>query len=180
MTFKKKPPANKAVEANSRQRSTATMTATDAATKHVEMDSRESNADTRPARIPLGYGYNLDTSGLILDKENYYHRWFFEMSNSPGTIAGAKAAYYEHVTIDGGNNVTRPGKGAGMHYLMRLPMKYRLEDLALKNKLVLDTMDQEAQIGPGEYAPDPITLKSEGGLSAIRRELPESLNPYNQ
>ena len=178
MTFKKKHKDNdnKGIEAAPRGRPTATMTPSDAATQGLEMNPRDPNADTRPPRVPVGQGLNLDTGGLDLDKESYYYHWVLEMPDRPGGIQKAKAAYYEHVTDASGNIVTRPA-GGGFHYLMRLPVEYRKEDLVLKKNKVLATMDAETRIGPGEYAPDPLSHRDEGGQSAVRRETSD--NPYS-
>lgn len=161
-----------------RARSDATLTSSEAISQHIESDSRDPNADTRPSRVPMGRGYNLDTGDIVLDREHYYYRWIADVSNNPGRVQQAAIARYEHVTNEHGENVTRPAGDGGLSYFMRLPIEYRLEDLELKNQLVQDTMDQEAELGPGEYAPDPHTLEGEGGRSAITRSIAE--NPWDK
>jgi len=62
-------------------------------------------------------------------------------------------------------------------HLMRLPQQYRDEDNQLKKQRVAATLEAEAHIGQGEYAPDSKTGKAEGGSSAITHH--DSDNPYS-
>ena len=129
--------------------------------------SREETAHSagRPARISMGNMKKLEVPSSLLE-DGYYHRWF---QDRDGRISRAQAAFYEHVVDEQGNNYSRPSGPYSMH-LMRLPMKYREEDLELKRKRVAATLESEAAIGADEYAPDPETGKAEGGTSAIRHK----------
>lgn len=117
----------------------------------------------RPRRISMSNMKKLDIPEGIMEK-GYYYRWF---QDKDGRIQQAKAAYYEHVTDEQGNNFTR-NSGPYTLYLMRLRQEYRDEDNLLKRQRVAATLEAEAHIGAGEYAPDPRTGKPEGGTSAIQ------------
>lgn len=140
-------------------------------------DLRDPNNGTRPARVPMNQGMNLDVSGYEFDKANYAYHFFYDDPARPGRIEQCKAAYWEHCSMPNSDvHITRPS-GAGLNYLMQLPMQYHLEDKALKKQKVLATMDAETQIGVNEYAPD-AKGHSEGGKSAIvGRSMSD--NPYS-
>ena len=128
-------------------------------------DSREEVAHTsgRPKRISMNNMKKLEVP-LNLLEDGYYYRWF---QDKDGRITQAKAAYYEHVTDEQGNNFCRSSGPYGL-YLMRLRQEYRDEDNQLKKERVKATLEGKAVIGPGEYAPDPVTGRAEGGRSAIQ------------
>jgi hypothetical protein len=118
---------------------------------------------------------NLDYPESKLDKKSYAYRWFLDDPNKPGRIETAKRAYWEHVS-DEGENVCRPS-GNSMHYLMKLPREYYIEDKDLKRQRVLSTMAEEARLGANEYAPT-ASGQREGGESA-RVSQTTSDNPYS-
>ena len=80
------------------------------------------------------------------------------------------------MTDEQGNNLTLQS-GPYTMYAMRLQQKYRDEDNRLKKERVAATLEKEAAIGPGEYAPDQATGRAEGGTSAVSSK--ESDNPYS-
>lgn len=130
----------------------------------VVAGSREQVAHSsgRPERISMANMKKLDfREGM--QEDGYYYRWF---EDRDGRITQAQAAYYEHVTDEQGNNITR-GSGGRTLYLMRLAQKYRDEDNRLKRAKVQRTLEAEASLGANEYAPDPRTGRPEGGQSAI-------------
>ena len=133
-------------------------------------ESREETAHTsgRPARISMGNMKKLDVPPGLLE-EGFYYRFF---QDREGRIAQAKAAYYEHVLDEQGNNYCRAG-GAHSMYLMRLPQKYRDEDNKLKRQRARATLDAEAQIGFNEYAPD-TNGRPEGGQSAVQHHISDT------
>ena len=114
----------------------------------------------------------LEVPSSLLE-EGYYHRWF---QDKDGRISQAKAAYYELVVDEQGNNYTRT-VGPYPMMLMRLPQQYRDEDLLLKKERVAATLDEEYSVGRNEYAPDARTGRAEGGTSAITRSTSD--NPYS-
>jgi hypothetical protein len=138
-------------------------------------DPRSPNKGVRPPRVRLTQGGKLDVAEHKLDDKNYRYYWFLDDPQKPGRIQAAIAAYWEHVTNSQGQAITRPA-GANVHYLMRLPMEYALEDLELKREKVRATMDKEASLGVNEYAPDQ-KGRAEGGTSALTRH--SSGNPYS-
>ena len=142
--------------------------------KGLTAGSRDETAHSsgRPKRISMTNMKKLDISSDLLE-DGYYYRWF---KDGDGRVEQAKGAYYDHVTDDQGNNILRNYKGATL-YLMRLEQQYRDEDNRLKKKRVAATLEAEAAIAPGEYAPDQKTGKAEGGTSAISSE--NSDNPYS-
>ena len=135
--------------------------------KGLTTGSREDVAHSsgRPARISMNNMKKLEIPDSMME-DGYYYRWF---QDKDGRISQAKAAYYEHVVDEQGTNFTRDSGPYTMH-LMRLKQEYRDEDNALKRKRVADTMEKEAFIGEGEYAPDRKTGRSEGGTSAVARD----------
>ncbi len=135
--------------------------------ENMVASSREESAHSsgRPARISMNNMKKLELPpGVMVD--GYYYRWF---QDKEGRISQAKAAYYETVTNEQGDGWIRQSGPFSMH-LMRLKQEYRDEDNALKKKRVLATLEEEAAIGPGEYAPTE-DGRAEGGHSAISRSL---------
>ena len=135
---------------------------------------RDPNKGSRPPRVPMGKGMNLNVGAYLLDKAKYHYRWVTEKPHRPGSLAAAKGAYYEHCTDHEGNVISRP-TGAGVTYLMRLPIEYWKEDLARKRADVQRTLDEQTKLGPKEYAPT--TTDREGGDSSMV-ERSTSDNPY--
>lgn len=132
--------------------------------------SREASAHSanRPPRVSMGNMKKLEVpEGLMED--GFYYRWF---QDREGRIAQAQSAYYEAVVDEQGNAFTRQSGPYTMR-LMRLPQQYRDEDNALKRKRVAATLDQEAQIGANEYAPDE-NGRAEGGTTALRHHSSDS------
>lgn len=130
--------------------------------------SRDEKAHSagRPTRVPMSNAKKLDVPEHLLDRENFYYRW---LQNKESRISQAEAAGYEHVKDEQGNSYTRQSGPYSMH-LMKLPIKYRREDEALKKQRVLATMEEEARIGHNEYAPAS-DGRAEGGTSAISRTI---------
>ena len=145
-----------------------------ASAKGLVTGSREEAAHSsgRPERISMSNMKKLDVPEGMKE-DGYYYRWFQERD---GRLAQAKAAYYEPVVDEQGNSFTRPSGPYTMH-LMRLPQEFRDDDNRLKKQRVAATLEAEAFIGEGEYAPDSKTGKAEGGTSAINHH--ESGNPYS-
>lgn len=143
--------------------------------KGLKSGSREETAHSadRPDRISMSNMKKLEVPPFLLE-DGYYYRWF---QDKDGRISQAKAAYYEHVVDEQGNNFCR-ASGRYSMYLMRLRQEYRDEDNKLKKARVAATLESETQIGTGEYAPDPKTGKAEGGISAVRHSISDSQS-YN-
>ena len=136
--------------------------------------SREDAAHSsgRPERISMSNMKKLEIPEGIKE-EGFYYRWF---QDRDGRLNQAKAAYYQPVVDEQGNSYTRNSGPYTLH-LMRLPQQYRDEDNQLKKQRVAATLEAEAHIGQGEYAPDSKTGKAEGGSSAITHH--DSDNPYS-
>jgi hypothetical protein len=141
------------------------MQATD---KGLVAKSREDAAHSsgRPPRVSMHNTLKLHIPSNLME-EDYYYRWF---QDKDGRINQAKAAYYEHVVDEQGNNLTIQS-GPYTMYAMKLRQQYRDEDNMLKKQRVAATLEAEAEIRPGEYAPDPETGRAEGGRSAIRHSV---------
>ena len=140
-------------------------------------DPRDPNITTRPARVTMGQGSNLGFEDCDFDRESFGYYVFHEHPDKPGRIARAKGAYWEHVTNRDGQ-VAQRASGGGINYLMRLPEKYRKEDLDAKKKRVQATMADQTGVGQNEYAPDTKTGKAEGG-SSIYQDRQMTDNPYS-
>ena len=132
--------------------------------KGLTTGSREDEAHSsgRPKRISMNNMKKLDIPDSLME-DGYYYRWF---QDKDGRIGQAQSAYYEHVVDEQGTNFTRASGPFTMH-LMRLKQAYRDEDNLLKRQRVAATMEEQAAIGEGEYAPNAQTGKAEGGSSAI-------------
>lgn len=141
----------------------------------ISVDSREESAHSagRPERVSMQNMKKLHIPPHLI-KEGYYHRWF---QDRDGRVMQAKTGpLYEHVTDDEGNNLTVQS-GPYKMYAMRLKQEYRDADNRLKKARVAATMEAEAAIGPGEYAPDQKTGRAEGGTSAVNSTVSD--NPYS-
>jgi len=119
----------------------------------------------RPPRIPMNAGKNLDVPPHYLDLTKFAYRFFAQNQIKGGRIEAAKAAWWEHVADDRGQNIQRYSSGDIM-YLMKLELKYWKEDQELKREKVRATMTKQASIGEGEYAPS-LDGRPEGGTSAV-------------
>ncbi len=113
-----------------RERSAAGLTPFESTREGLTMtDGRDSNdlVQQERIRVPLGHGQDQWMRGYKLDTVNYHYQIFHESATRGGRIAEADQALFEHCEING-DNIKRPS-GSGWDYLMRLPMKYHLEDL---------------------------------------------------
>ncbi len=142
----------------------------------IQTDPRDPNKDARPPRVPMGQGRNLEFSQVKFERDKFHYYAYLEHPEKPGRIRKAEAAYWEYVTDSRGQKVTAAA-GSGMHYLMKLPLKYWKEDLDSKKIAVARRMEKENSIGVGEYAPDAATGRPEGGTSVITSDTSD--NPYN-
>lgn len=122
----------------------------------------------RPARIPMNSGTNLNVPEQLLDRDKFHHRFFAENLIKGGRIESAKGAWWEHVIDPRGKNIMRPSGGDVM-YLMKIDIKYWKEDQKLKQDKVRATMEAEATISDGEYAPTTGGMP-EGGTTAVTRK----------
>lgn len=108
--------------------------------------TREAAAHTpnRPKRIPM-----MATSKLAIpfevDKVNFYHYYF-----SDENVHQAQQAYYEQVQNPDTGIVHKVQFKGETLVLMRLPMEFHKEDLQLKRKSVINTVQDEKAGGLGE------------------------------
>ena len=135
--------------------------------------TRNPNSGKRRERVSLHGNLKLDYPMNKLDLVNFHYHWGKDDPERPGKIDYMKSRGYEHHT-ENGINVTRPA-GNATHYLMKQPMQFYLEDKAEKAKIILAKSKSQAKIGPKEYAPNPKTGESHGGISAKTRD---GVNPY--
>lgn len=162
----------KAKRKTRRQRSSADATKTTAITQGLQGgDPRDPKS--RPKRIPMDQGMNLDVD-KTLESEDYFYRWFAEHAGKGGRVDRAEKAGYEICTNETGEPITR-SSGDGKLYLMRLPKQYHLEDMARKREKVKATLDQQTQLKSNEYAPT--KNRPDGGDSSVV-EHRETDNPY--
>jgi hypothetical protein len=163
-------------KAKPRERDASGLSVDEAHREGITMgDTRDPNTKVAQerVRIPMNAGQKLSLRGYNLDTKAYHYHWFHESPSRPGTLVDAKGAFYEHCQIDGQNVVTP--SGSGTDYLMRLPIKYHLEDMqAAKDKRAKMRQSQTA-VGKGEYAPT--TTGREGGHSSVVHSS-TSTNPY--
>ncbi len=113
----------------------------------VEQPRETKNDPQRPRRIAMQARKKLD---FLHQEPNFYYRW---MQDRDGRIDQAKEAGYEFVKDDNGQEIKRQ---SGPHplYLMRLPMKWRIEDEAAKQAKVIETIKHESKLKEDEYIPE--------------------------
>lgn len=111
-------------------------------------DTAEVVENKRPPRIPPQKGGTLDIPSHLMQK-GYYYYWATDANS--GEIERLQSAYYEFVTDERGNKITKPAGNGKLHYLMRLEEQYRQEDLErrrLENNRILQG---HASVGADEY-----------------------------
>ena len=114
------------------------------ANSKTQSEGRDIAAKTpknRPPRVAMVAGSKLTIPAEFRDDKKHYYRW---MANDAGRVDQADAAYFEKVKVDG---VVVMRKGPVDMYLMRLPIEYRNEDLALKKQAVKGKMLEEQKLG---------------------------------
>jgi hypothetical protein len=94
---------------------------------------------------------------------NFYYRWCADYDK--GKLSKYLAAGYEYVKGEDGERQIKPGKYP--LYLMRLPMKFREEDLLQKkNKIITINKDLQHKVAPqGGAVPDYIPKGQNSVLS---------------
>lgn len=106
--------------------------------------------DKRPARIPMSAGNKLHIPDH-LKEDGYFYYWALDKK---GMIEQMKAAYYEHVKDDRGEELAVPAGNGETHYAMKIPQEYYDEDMARQQKLNIDATAKQAQaLGEDEYRP---------------------------
>ena len=121
-------------------------------------------------RIPMGATFKL---GGVTQDPNYFYYW---IKNMDGRLAQARQAAYEDVVDEvTGNPIIREGGKYPMH-LMRLPMKYRLQDLERKNRLILGNIKEQSKVNEGEYIPG----EQDGSRSHVLERDEDDFDPLVQ
>lgn len=124
----------------------------------VNPSPEASTLPPRPNRKPFGA---LEQKLAYPAREGFHRHWF---NDSPGRVARALEAGYEHVKGNDGKNVSRivgtaEGGGALSAYLMEIPEEWYKADMAEQQRQVDEkenTMRRgalEAQEGDGRYVP---------------------------
>lgn len=117
--------------------------------------------EKRPARIPMSAGNKLHIPEY-LKEAGYFYYWALDKK---GMIEQMKAAYYEHVKDDRGEELSVPAGNGETHYAMKIPQEYYDEDMARQQKLNIDATAKQAQaLGEDEYVP-------QGRESVAEREI---------
>lgn len=118
----------------------------------------------KPKRVPI----SGDRDILTVDNmdPDYYYRWVRDTNHTGGRIHRAIMAGYEFANADdhnvgessvyktdeSGSIIRLPdGKSGSYLYLMKLPKKYRNEDLAAKKKKIIDVTDEAFRKEEGQY-----------------------------
>jgi len=104
----------------------------------------------RPDRVPFAAGSKLDVASRFVKKG--YHPYLF--IDRPGEIEAAKAAWYEHVKNEHGENVTIPAGNDETHYLMQLPDEYFKADQKKEQDGIDARMKTQVEIKSSEYSPE--------------------------
>lgn len=101
----------------------------------------------RAPRVPMQKGGTLDVNPSLLEK-GYYHYWGIDKDQE---LEKMQMAYFEFVLDENGQKITKPAGRGETHYLMRLPMEYRQEDIVrrrLENNRIIEA---KAAVGSDEY-----------------------------
>ena len=140
-------------------------------------DSRDPNAagEQERVRVPLTSGQKQSLRGYKLDLDNYHYYWPHDDPSRPGRIEAYKAAFYEHCRHEEGSIICTPS-GAGMDYLMRLPIKYQREDVQASRDRRLAARRRDNKLKDGEYTVDRQGRAVDEGEVVVRRSVSE--NPY--
>lgn len=169
-------PSNAEIAA--RERSAAGLSVDEAHREGITLeDSRDPNAKViqQRQRVPMNSGQKLSLRGYKLDEENYQYKWFLDEGNQSGRILDAENAFYERCTLADGSTLTANAGNSTM-YLMRLPKKYWLEDMAASKAKREAMRRREAQLKPGEYTVDKQGRAVDEGEVIVKRSVSD--NPY--
>jgi hypothetical protein len=161
-----------------RQRSVADVSVDEAHREGLVMcDTRDPNTKAKQdrERVPVNSGQVLSLRGYTLDPD-FRHYWVYEDPTRPTMVEAYKSAFYEHCVSPWDNQIITAASGAGKQYLMRLPMKYYLEDMAAAKKKRDDLRRRDNKLNPGEYTVDKFGKPVEDGEVIVRRSA--SNNPY--
>lgn len=114
----------------------------------IQRDEKEGRAP----RVPMSAGGKLAVPESQKE-EGYQYYWAI---NRPGELEKFKAAWWEHVTDERGNQVTTPAGKGDTHYLMRIKQEYYDEDIAKQQDRVNDAMVESAKVKKenDEYIPE--------------------------
>jgi hypothetical protein len=170
-----------------RERSAAGLSVDEAHREGITMgDDRDPNTavEQERVRIPLNSGQKQSLRGYKLDWNHYQYRWFHESATRGGRVVEAEQAFYEKC-VDGEGNAIRTPSGAGWDYLMRLPKKYWLEDMAAsrarRNKLRQSTQELKGDGKIQEYGVDTKTGRPVfDGETPVKRSSSVAPNPYSE
>lgn len=117
--------------------------------RKVDTISRAEKAHLPVRRKALGVGYNVEYPEHLKDKNYYY----YFAADQGGNIQRRLDAGYEFVVNEDGKKVERNGKDGVTLFLLRQPMEYREEDLALQRQENYDIVKAEQSLSQGEYIP---------------------------
>jgi len=140
------------------------------ATTSTELKGRESvghEPEGRPERVS-----RMNQMKLTFPKYKRNEKEFFYKvaTDETGNLDAYEADYYEFCVDENGQRVCVKDKGI-THYLMQLPMKYRLEDMRLSDERVRGTIAAQQQLKDrGDYLP-------EGRKSVMTLDRDDPLDP---
>ena len=104
----------------------------------------------RPARIPMSAGNKLQAP----KREGYQRYWAITGPDHPGKLDEMKAAWWDFVLDDSGQQITRPAGKGNTHVLMEIKQEYYDEDIAAQQKRNIDATQKTLQtLGEDEYVP---------------------------
>lgn len=157
-----------------RDRSTSDLSVDEAHREGIVMsESRDPNDAVEQARVrvPLTSGQKLSLRGYKLDTKNYHYHWF---QDDPGRIESAEEAFFEKCHMNGAD--IKAPSGGGYSYLMRLPIKYHLEDVLASHERRNKARQQQIMLKKGEYTVDGRGRPQYEGEMVVKRST--STNPY--
>ncbi len=134
----------------------------------VSAESIGHQNEARPERVSRMNQLKLTFPKYKRNEKEYFYKVAID---DTGVLDAYEADYYEFCHMPDGSRVCIKDKGF-THYLMRLPMKYRLEDLRLADERVSGTIKDVQAISnkEGFYLPD-------GKKSAMTLDRSDPLDP---
>jgi len=124
--------------------------------------------EARPERVSRMNQLKLSFPKYKRNEKEFFYK---VATDDTGNLDAYESDYYEFCHMPDGSKVCIKDKGQ-THYLMRLPMKYRLEDLRLADERISGTIKDVQAIGSKEgfYLPD-------GKKSAMTLDRSDPLDP---
>jgi hypothetical protein len=118
-------------------------------TRKQTAESRAEKAHKPARRTPMGVSYKVSYPDHLKDHNFFY----YFVADQGGKVQQRLDAGYEFVKDEAGNKVIRHSSDGVNLILMRQPMEYREEDLAIKRDMNYSQIKAEQSVEEGFYKP---------------------------